>query len=288
LLLSFVCFILLLSVYIYTCNSSCVQCTSVCLSFDFHRFRQFLFLWSPAFGVMLRTALSAGSIRWTAWFLSPPPPRSFGFFCLFSSPDDGRIECEPIPRDYLPSSLMFFGLGFGVFYCAWQWHARPDFFLFPAQQLNHGKLKQGPSLSLSPLLIVLFVNVSSFGTIRRSYLGSYPLADQQRHYTKLENVTNKFYDARTLSATDHPGPSFYNMVAFPFFILPIFALHKCILSLVYFRSIFSPTFCWLVGRRVGGWMGLFFLGYCTRPVILSLGNDFRRDFAYFLLLYPFD
>lgn len=42
---------------------------------------------------------------------------------------------------------------------------------------------------------------------------------------------------------------------------------------------------------VGGWvgvLGLFFLGYCTRPVILSLGNDFRRDFAYILLLYPFD
>lgn len=178
-------FFFLLSVYIYTCNSSCVQCTSVCLSFDFHRFRQFLFLLSPGFGVMLRTALSAGSIRWTAWFLSPPPPsRSFGFLFVFGSRwRKNWMRANSSCLSTLVVDVFWVGLGFGVFCCAWQWHARPDFFCF---QLSNWIMASSnrAHLSLSPLLIVLFVNVSSFGTIRRSY----PLADQQRHYIQSRRM----------------------------------------------------------------------------------------------------
>jgi hypothetical protein len=149
LLLSFVCFILLLSVYIYTCNSSCVQCTSVCLSFDFHRFRQFLFLLSPAFGVMLRTALSAGSIRWTAWFLSPPP--SFVRIFLFVFVSRWRKNWMRANSSCLSTLVVdVFWVGFRCFLLCMAMARSSRFFSVSSSATESWQAQTGPiSLSLS-------------------------------------------------------------------------------------------------------------------------------------------
>lgn len=101
----------------------------------------------------------------------PPPSlvRSFFFFVCFRLPMTEELNASQFLVSIHPRRWCFFGLGFGVFYCAWQWHARPDFFVSSSATGSWQAQRAPISLSLCPLLIVLFVNVSSFGTIRRSY-----------------------------------------------------------------------------------------------------------------------